>query len=211
MPWDRVADVRVPRLVLVTDRHATGGRDLEDVVARALDAGLPAVQLREKDLPGRPLMALAERLRHETTARGALFFVNERIDVALAVGADGVHLGEQSFPVDVARTLAPQAMIGTSVHDPAAAATSGADFVFFGPVFATPSKASFGAPQGSARLAAAVRDARTPVLAIGGIEPAVLDTVRGSGAHGIAVIRAIASAADPGAATRQLLSRLWDW
>jgi thiamine-phosphate pyrophosphorylase len=197
--------------VLVTDRHATGGRELADVVARALDGGLPAVQLREKDLPGRPLLALAERLRRVTADRGALLFVNDRLDVARAVGADGVHLGEESFPVEVARALVPQALIGASVHAAAEATASRADFVFFGPVFATPSKAAFGPPQGTERLAAAVRGAGKPVLAIGGVTAGPLDAVRAAGAHGIAVIRAILAAGDPGAATRALVSVLRDW
>jgi thiamine-phosphate pyrophosphorylase len=196
---------------LVTDRHATGGRDLADVVARALDAGLPAVQLREKDLPGRPLLMLAEQLRRATAERHAFLFVNDRLDVARAVGADGVHLGEQSFPVEVARAILPTALIGASVHAVAGAAASAADFVFFGPVFATPSKVAFGVPQGEERLAAAVRGARTPVLAIGGVDAARLDAVRAAGAHGVAVIRAILAAEDPGAATGALLSALRHW
>jgi len=190
----------------VTDRHATGNRDLVDVVERALDAGLPAVQLREKDLPGRTLLALAARLRKATAARGAALFVNDRLDVALAVGADGVHLGEHSFPVDVARVVLPAATIGASVHEVTDAATSTADFVFFGPVFATPSKASFGDPQGTARLADAVRAAAAPVLAIGGIDRETAAEVRATGAHGMAVIRAILAAADPAEATRALVA-----
>src|SRR5215831_18140924 len=109
----------VPPLILVTDRHATGGRDLIDVVAAALAAGLPAVQLREKDLPGRPLLALAERLRTATARAGALLFVNDRVDVALACGADGVHLGDGSMPAATARALVGDAvLIGVSTHEP---------------------------------------------------------------------------------------------
>ena len=89
----------IPSLVLVTDRHATEGRELVAVVTAALDAGLPAVQLREKDLPGRQLLEIAEQLRTATARTGALLLVNDRIDVALAVGADGVHLGGTSVPV----------------------------------------------------------------------------------------------------------------
>src|SRR5215510_6296923 len=109
----------VPRLILVTDRHATGGRDLVDVIAAALDAGLPAVQLRDRDLPGRPLLALAEALRAATARTGALLLVNDRVDVALAAGADGVHLGGGSMPADVARRLlGAGALIGVSTHAP---------------------------------------------------------------------------------------------
>src|SRR6185436_16593624 len=94
-PVDRAS---CPALVLVTDRHATAGRDLVTVVEAALDVGLPAVQLRDKDLGGRALLALAERLRAATSRRRALLFVNDRVDVAIACGADGVHLGGASMP-----------------------------------------------------------------------------------------------------------------
>src|SRR5881628_4051150 len=158
----------LPRLILVTDRRATD-RDLLEVVEEALGAGLPAVQLREKDLPGRPLLALAERLRAATARTGALLFVNDRIDVALAVGADGVHLGGGSVPADVARRLVgPQALVGVSTHAPGEAPAD-ADFAFFGPVYDTPSKSG---AQGEARLAEAVRAAAIPVLAIGGVTAA---------------------------------------
>src|SRR5438093_12719002 len=141
-----------PRLILVTDRRATD-RDLLEVVQAALGAGLPAVQLREKDLPGRPLLALAERLRAATARTGALFLVNDRIDVALAAGADGVHLGGGSVPAGVARRLLGDgATIGVSTHAPGEA-PSDADFAFFGPVWETPSKSG---AQGETRLAAAV-------------------------------------------------------
>ncbi|HZP43155.1 MAG TPA: thiamine phosphate synthase [Candidatus Binatia bacterium] len=197
----------VPRLVLVTDRGATGGRDLLAAVALALDAGLPAVQLREKDLPGRELLALAERLRAATSARKALLFVNDRVDVALAVDADGVHLGQASMPAGAVRALLPPgALVGVSTHSPAElAAAAGADFAFFGPVFPTPSKP---AAQGEAALAAAVRATALPVLAIGGVTAARVPHLTGAGAAGVAVIRAILAADDPGRATRALLAAL---
>jgi thiamine-phosphate pyrophosphorylase len=199
----------VPLLVLVTDRHATGGRALVDVVAAALDAGLPAVQLREKDLPGRPLLALAEQLRHLTARTGALLMVNDRIDVALAAGADGVHLGGGSMPVGVARRLlGADALVGVSTHAPAEAADTDADFAFFGPVYSTPAKAAYGAPQGEVRLHQAAAAARVPLLAIGGVTAARLPAVRAAGAAGVAVIRAVLAAADPAAATRALLDGL---
>jgi thiamine-phosphate pyrophosphorylase len=198
-----------PRLVLVTDRHATAGRDLVDVVAAALDAGLPAVQLREKDLPGRALLILAERLRQLTARAGALLLVNDRVDVAVAVGADGVHLGGGSLPADVARRLLPpRALVGVSTHAPAEAASAAADFVFYGPVYATPSKTAFGPPQGLAALRQAAAAARVPVLAIGGVTAATVPATRAAGATGVAVIRAILSADDPALATRGLLQVL---
>ena len=195
-----------PSLVLVTDRHATEGRELIAVVTAALDAGLPAVQLRDKDLPGRQLFALAEQLRAATTRTGALLFVNDRIDVALAVGADGVHLGGTSVPVAVARTLVgPGGLIGVSTHTAGELrALLGADFAFYGPVYATPGKTAVG----PAALAAAVGAAALPVLAIGGITARELPAVRRAGAHGVAVIRAILGAPDPAASTRELVAAL---
>jgi len=192
----------IPALVLVTDRTATRDRDLVAVVETALAAGLPAVQLREKDLPGRPLLALAERLRAATARTGALLFINDRVDVAIACGADGVHLGGTSMPVDAARRLVGDgALIGVSTHAPGEA-PAGADFAFFGPVWETPSKSG---AQGAARLAAAVRAAPIPLLAIGGVTPARIAEVGTTGAAGVAVIRAILAADDPGAATRALV------
>ena len=199
----------VPNLVLVTDRNATEGRDLGDVVAAALDAGLLAVQLRDRDLPGRPLLALAERLRLLTARAGALLLVNDRVDVAVAAGADGVHLGGASMPVEVARRLLPPgALVGVSTHAVPEVAAATADFAFFGPVHATPSKAAFRPPQGVARLREAVAVARIPVLAIGGITRPHIPDLRAAGAAGVAVIRAILSADDPGSATRALLEAL---
>lgn len=199
----------LPRLLLVTDRHATAGRDLVDVVRAALGAGLRAVQLREKDLSGRELWQLATRLRAVTADAGALLFVNDRVDVAHAVGADGVHFGERSMPVDAAREmLAAGALVGVSTHAPAADHAAGADFVCFGPVYATPSKAAYGAPQGVARLQAACAATTVPVLAIGGIEPAQVAAVRDAGAHGVAVIRAVLAAPDPAGAVRAFLATL---
>src|SRR5262245_56265562 len=200
---------RVPSLVLVTDRHATGGRELADVVAAALDAGLPAVQLREKDLSGGTLLALAERLRALTSRTGALLLVNAPVDVAIAAAADGVHLGARSMPVDVVRRLLPAgALVGVSTHAPDEVAASSVDFVHFGPVYFTPSKSGYGPPHGEQRVREAAAVARIPLLAIGGITADRVRAVRAAGASGAAVIRAILAAEDPAAATRELLDAL---
>jgi len=197
---------RIPKLVLVTDRHATGGRDLVWVVEQALGAGLPAVQLRDKDLPGRELFELAERLRGATRRAGALLFVNDRVDVARAVGADGVQLGAATLPVDVARALLPPGtLVGESTHTLDEIRDTHADFVVFGPVYDTPSKRAYGPPQRD-RLRDAVAASPVPLVAIGGIEPAHLATMQAAGVHGVAVIRAILAASDPAVATRALLA-----
>lgn len=199
--------IAVPPLILVTDRHATGGRELVDVVCAALDAGLPAVQLREKDLSGAAVFALAEQLRSETAARGALLFVNDRVDVAVAVRADGVQLGHGALTVaDARRMLSPGTLVGVSIHAATEVAQAGnADFLLFGAVYPTPGKRTVGIVALRAVVAAADP---LPVLAIGGITTAEMPELRVAGTAGVAVIRAILGAADPGAATRALLGAL---
>ncbi len=205
------------RLCLVTDRRATGGRPLVEVIDACLGAGLPAVQLREKDLPASDLLGLARALRGPTARAGARLLVNDRVDVALAADADGVHLPAAGLPAaEARRLLGPGRLVGVSTHAPAeveAAARAGADYVVFGPVFDTPSKRPHGPPQGLPALAAAARRASLPVLAIGGITAAEVGAVREAGAAGVAVIRALLGAPDPGAATKELLAacqRAWD-
>jgi thiamine-phosphate pyrophosphorylase len=207
MPMIRAGAPSVPRLVLVTDRHATAGRDLVDVVCAALDAGLPAVQLREKDLPGVAVFALAERMRSETAARGALLFVNERVDVAVAVGADGVQLGHGAFGVaDARRLLSPGALVGVSIHAATEVARAAdADFLLFGAVYPTPGKNAVGVAALRAAVAAA---ASLPVLAIGGITAVEVPELRAAGAAGVAVIRTILAARDAAEVTRALLGAL---
>jgi len=204
---------RAPRLYLITDRSATGGRPLTDVVAAALrgvaGSGLPAdrvaVQLREKDLSGRALTELARAVRAVTSAAGAALYVNDRIDVALAVGADGVHLAGTSLDPVVAARVAPGLAIGVSVHAPAevaalrAAAGERLTFALLGPIHDTPSKRAYGAPLGAAGITEAAR-AGVPVVAVGGIEPGRVREAIAAGAAGVACIRAVMSAFDPAAA-----------
>jgi thiamine-phosphate pyrophosphorylase len=197
-------------LYIITDRHATGGRALDAVIARALagagDAGAPpgsvAVQLREKDLEARALLELAGPLRTVTRAHGAALYINDRVDVALAAGADGVHLGGTSMsPVDVA-AIAPSLATAISAHTAADLAriadSTNLRFAVLGPIFETPSKRGYGAPLGLDVLAATSRRSPTvPVLAIGGVTVAQMRACVNAGAAGIACIRAILSAQDP--------------
>ncbi len=198
-------------IYLVTDRTQTNGRPLVDVVGAALRGGIRAVQLRERDLTTRELCALAEQLRALTRRHGAALLINDRIDVALACDADGVHLPGDSFAVADARSLlGPHRLIGVSTHAPvelAAAAAASADFAVFGPVYDSPSKRRYGAPLGVAGLAAARAAAALPLFAIGGIDAGRVSAVRAHGADGVAVIRAVLAAADPGRAAAELLSR----
>jgi len=198
------------RLCLVTDRSQTRGRDLTAVVAACLAAGLPAVQVREKDLPVAELVPLCRRLR---ALRPAPFLiVNDRVDVALAVGADGVQRTHASLSVEDLKVVADKRLkVGASVHsadEARAAAAQGADWIVFGPVYDTPSKRAYGAPQGLAALERTARALTIPVIAIGGITPARVPEVLAAGAHGVAAISAILAADDPAALTRAFLERL---
>ena len=197
-------------LYCITDRQQTTGRPLLDVVQAALDGGVRAVQLREKDLEGGELYALAAQLRDITARYQARLLINDRIDVALAVDADGVHLGQTSFPVSTARELlGPDKLIGVSTHSlEEITASTGADFIVFGPVYFTPSKAAYGEPQGLERLRQAVEQSTAPVFAIGGIKEEQIAEVQAAGAHGIALISALSAAPDPSQAAKGLLAKL---
>jgi thiamine-phosphate pyrophosphorylase len=197
-------------LYLISDRAALApGKRLTDVVHAACAAGVRAVQLREKDLSARELFQLAGQLRNITHVLGARLLINDRIDVALAVDADGVHLSGNSLPVAVARRLlGPDRLLALSTHhldEILVAHRDGADFVTFGPVFATPSKAAYGAPQGFDALRRACAASSLPVFALGGIDPHNLPQVLACGAQGAAMIRAIITADDPAAKTTELL------
>lgn len=196
------------RVYLITDRRLAGGGDLLRAVERALAGGVCAVQLREKDLGGRELLDLARRMRALTARSGAKLLINDRVDVALASGADGVHLGESSIPPEEARRLlGPGRLIGVSTHGKdqlAAAQAAGADFAVFGPVYHTPSKAAFGPPLGVDSLRRACVSARIPVFALGGVGPRNINEVIAAGADGIAVISAILAAEDPEAAASEI-------
>lgn len=199
-------------LYVVSDRSQTNGRELTWVLEQALDGGVKAIQLREKDLSGRDLFNLAEAVRKLTGRYGAKLLINERIDVALAVDADGVHLGKASIPIATARQLVgPERLIGASVHalaEAQQAEQAGADFVVFGPVYFTPSKAAYGAPQGLAPLRQVVEKTSRPVYAIGGVKRENIEEVMAAGARGIALISAIVSAREPQQAAREILETL---
>lgn len=199
------------RLFLVTDRRQCAPVALVAGVDAALRGGVEAVQLREKDLDGGALLRLAAEILPVCRRHGAPLLINDRIDVALSVDADGVHLPADSFPVaEARRLLGNMRLIGVSTHsaaEVAAAHAAGADYAVIGPVFATPSKAEFGPPLGLEELRAAAA-VPIPVFAIGGITPPRIGAVRAAGASGIAVISAVLAAADPAAAAAELHSAL---
>ena len=202
-------------LYVITDRQQTGERPLPEVVTAALRGGARAFQLREKDLSPRDLYPLACELRALTRQYGARLLINDRLDGALAVEADGVHLTTASLPAGVARQLlGSDRLIGVSTHNVAearAAEEGGADFLVVGPIFFTPSKAPYGQPIGLEALRAVRAAVRIPILAIGGVKKANLAQVMEVGADGIAVISAVIAADDPAAASRELLASLQEW
>jgi len=214
MPWPSQSGLLV---CYVTDRRAFGLAEPQaaarilQTIARAAHAGADAVQLREKDLSGRALLEWTEAAL--ARAENSKIIINDRLDAALAAGAAGVHLGGESLPVaDVAQFRragrAPAGfLIGRSCHaveEALQAERDAADYVFFGPVFATPSKARFGPPQGVDALAAACRRVHIPVLAIGGVTLENAGACRAAGASGVAAIRLFQESEDVAAVVRRL-------
>jgi len=196
-------------LYLITDRMQTAGRTLPAVVAEALRGGLRAVQLREKDLAAGQLFALACELRKLTREYGARLLINDRIDVALAVAADGVQLGKAGLPVaEARRILGNERLIGYSAHsadEALQAQRDGADFVTLGPVFQTPSKLQYGEPVGTAVLSEVAGKLGIPVFALGGIKLDSVAETMSAGAQGVALISAIIASPNPMLETEMLL------
>lgn len=182
------------------------------VVQAVLDAGVKAIQFREKSLPMGEQVQAAIRVRDLCREAGALFFVDDRVDLAQVVAADGVHLGQTDLPVQAARKLlGPEAIIGISCQTPEearAAARGGADYIGTGPVYPTLSKPDASAPCGPEGLNWVARAVRLPVVGIGGIGPGRVEPVIRAGACGVSVISAVVNAPDPGAAAAQLVKEV---
>jgi thiamine-phosphate pyrophosphorylase len=198
------------RLIVITDTELARPRTVAEVVAAALEAGAPVVQLRDKTAPAAALLEDARTLLPLIRRFGARLIVNDRLDVALAAGADGVHLGPDDVPVAAARAQAPAGfLVGFSTDDPAAAAQAvadGADYIGCGAVFGTTSKADAADERiGVARLDQVARTVHVPVVAIGGIGPDNVAEIAATAAAGVAVIGAVMTAADPGGVARALL------
>ena len=199
-------------LYLITGRGETLGRNLEFVVEEALRGGVRAVQLRDKEASTKELYETAHELRRITSRHGAKLFINDRVDVALAVDADGVHIGSSSLPLyKVRRLLGEKKLIGVSCHNQAQAITAqemGADFITFGPVFYTPSKSAYGDPVGLTKLKSVTELLQIPVFALGGVKEENCAEAVACGVRGVALISGLMSAQEPREAARRLLARL---
>ena len=199
-------------LYLIAGRGETLGRNLEFVVEEALRGGVRAVQLRDKALSTKELYETAYELRRLTSRYGAKLLINDRVDVALAVEADGVHIGADSLPIyKVRRLLGERRLIGVSCHNQVQAITAqemGADFITFGPVYYTASKAAYGDPVGVEKLDMVTGMLEIPVFALGGISLQNCAEVVSCGVRGIALISAVMAAPEPRDAAKALLAQL---
>ncbi|NPU85055.1 MAG: thiamine phosphate synthase [Syntrophaceae bacterium] len=195
-------------LYLVTDRDLCGSRTVEEVVRLAAEGGAVAVQLREKDLPTRPFIEEAIRIRKLLDALGIPLIINDRLDVALASGAAGLHVGQDDMPYDTARRiLGPKALIGLSVEtweDVERAEDLDVDYLGVSPVFATPTKTDTKEPWSIEGLARIRAFSRHPLVAIGGLNAGNAAAVVRAGADAVAVISAVCAAEDPREASRDL-------
>ena len=198
-------------LLVITDAGLARPRSVLETVTLALSAGAPAIQLRNKGESPRERVELGHALREATRKAGALLFVNDRLDLALAVEADGVHLGPDDLPVAAVRRVAPPGfLIGRSADDPQVARRAvedGADYIGCGTVYPTATKPDAGEVVGLAGLRRVVQAVDAPVVAIGGITVDRAPEVAATGAAGVAVVGAVMAARDPAAAARALLER----
>lgn len=200
-------ELPLPSVMLVTDRRMCGDRRLEDVVQAAVEGGVNVVQVREKDLPSGELYELVLRVIGVARPR-AVVMVNDRIDVALAAGADGVQLGMSAMPLEAARRIAGHLMIGRSVHDVSCAAEAGArgaDLLLVGTIFASASHPGI-QPAGPSLIRKIAATTSVPIIGIGGITAGNVGQVIAAGASGVAVIGEVWRALDPRAAASKLVA-----
>lgn len=195
---------------VIVDNSMAPQRTHEELANAALDAGARVLQLRAKTLPRREVVEVGRRIREMTRREGALFILNDLVDVALLLDADGVHLGQGDFPLSVARRIVGyRLLIGVSTHDPEqaqAAARGGADYIGFGPVFATGTKDTGYAPTGLEALRAVADAVRIPVVAIGGLTAARFGDVLAARATAGAFLSAVCAAPDVRQATADLVA-----
>ncbi len=200
-------------LYAILDRAASRGRDLRELLDAVTAGGCRMVQLREKEWSSRQLLPLAEALRDRARQAGVTFVVNDRLDVALAVDADGLHVGQDDLPAPIARRLLrPGMLLGVSCHSceqARQAQADGSDYVAVGSIFPTGTKPEFQLV--GVQLLRRVRPLlRVPLVAIGGITPGNVGEVIRAGADGVAVISALCAAPDPTQAAREFLAKIKD-
>lgn len=205
----RVQELRV---YLVTDRLAAKGRDAKSVIAAALKGGVTMIQVREKEASARDFIAFAKAVKELSAPYGVPVVINDRVDVAVAADADGVHLGQSDIPCEVARKmLGKGSIIGLSVENLSQiplANSLAVDYIGVSPVFATPTKRDTAEPFGLAGLSRAVKISEHPVVAIGGVNIETAPGILACGVDGLAVVSAIMGADDPRRATSDL-RQLW--
>ena len=197
---------------LVTDERLSKGRATAEIVRAAIRGGVDAVQLRGKDLPIREQLAIGRALRTITREAGVLFIVNDRLDLALALDADGVHVGQDDLPADVVRRLVgPEWIVGVSaatIAEARAARDDGADYIGVGPIWGTATKLDAGVAVGPGLIATLKAAVELPMVGIGGIGAGNAAQVIAAGGDGVAVVSAIMSADDSEAAARDLKARI---
>ena len=198
------------RLYAIVDSAQTGGRPLDAVIDAMLAGGVAALQLRVKDRPADEFLRMALTARERTARAGCLFIVNDRVDIALASRADGVHLGQEDLPLDAARPLVGDRLIGISTHSveqAEAAERGGADYIGFGPMFPTRTKETGYASRGLSMLESVRRRVGIPIVAIGGITAENVAQTWKSGADAVAMISYLTRGDDIEARVRAVLDR----
>jgi len=197
---------------LITDRGILGGRDLFKAVEEAIIGGASLIQLREKDISSRDFYDIAAKMKELLNAYNIPLIINDRLDIALAVGADGLHIGQEDIPLDIARgIMGPDKIIGYSVSNLEQALygeKNGADYLGAGPAYATGSKADAGSPIGLHNLQRIQESVSIPVVAIGGVGLANILEVRQTGVAGVSVISAILGSQDIREAAKNITA-LW--
>ena len=211
---DRKAVLQKVCLCVITDKKLSRGRSFEEVVEAAIRGGAQMIQFRDKEIPNGQFYNEALKLRILTQKAGALFMVNDRIDVALSVGADGVHLGQEDLPIRAARKIAPELIIGASSHnlmEALKAEQDGADYVNIGPIFPTKTKENTVSFLGPGAISEIGPQLTVPFTTMGGINPENIGLVLEAGARRVAMITGITRAADITARVRRLRKTIADY
>lgn len=208
---ERVRHFEATDLYVVITEEFCAGRSPLDILDAVLDAGVRLIQCREKDLDDERLFDLAQEFSYRTQQAGAVLIIDDRLDIALAVDADGVHLGQDDLPIETARKLAPEHLIGASTHslnEALAAEKAGASYVNIGPIFATQTKVKSIGPRGPEAIGEVAPHLTIPFSCMGGIKLDNIDRVLAQGAHHPAVVTAVTAADDPRAAAKELRDRI---